>query len=94
MEVIDAITYPDASFASTHVSQQGDTVAVAGTLTFHGVTKEIISTGTGKWSDGRLVVLENFNISMTSYGIDRPSLLMIPVQDTIRFTLQATFRVQ
>ncbi len=94
MEVIDAITYPDASFASTSVTETGDSLVVSGKMTFHGVTKEIISSGTAKWSPGKVAVSERFNISMTSFGIDRPSLLLMPVEDTIHFSLQAVFQIQ
>ncbi len=91
MEVIDAITYPDASFTSTEIRQSGDTLSVNGALTFHGVTKPIIASGSSQWLPDTLHVEAGFTISMTEFGVERPSLLLIPVSDTIRFTLQAAF---
>jgi polyisoprenoid-binding protein YceI len=92
MEVVDAITYPDASFASTRVVQDGENLAVTGNLTFHGVTKEVLAAGTAKWADGKLTVNEKFAFCMTTFGIEKPSLLLMPVNDTLHFALQAVFK--
>jgi polyisoprenoid-binding protein YceI len=94
MEVIDAITYPDASFSGTSVTQTADHVTVAGKLTFHGVTKDVVSHFDSRWSSDSLVVSGGFTVSLTDYQIDRPSLLMIPVSDSLYFSLQAAFSLK
>jgi polyisoprenoid-binding protein YceI len=94
MEVVDAITYPEASFTGSDFSRQGDSLTVRGKLTLHGVTREVTSHGTAVWSGNELDVQENFVINMTEYGIERPSLLMMPVEDAVRFTMKAVFRKQ
>jgi polyisoprenoid-binding protein YceI len=91
MEVIDAITYPNASFSSTSIIQRGDSVTVAGKLTFHGVTKDVVLLGVTKWSQNRLDVQGGFEISLTAFQVQRPSLLMVPVKDELQFTLKASF---
>jgi polyisoprenoid-binding protein YceI len=91
MEVIDAITYPEVTFASTSIAQAGDSVNVTGKLTFHGVTKEIVLRGLSTWSDHKLVVHGGFAISLTGFNIERPSLLMIPVEDALTFSIVAAF---
>ncbi len=90
-EVVDAISYPMVAFTSTRVIAHGDSIAVAGTLNFHGVTKPVTAEGTAVWSGRELSVQGGFNISLTEFQIDRPSLLMVPVQDTLRFTVHAVF---
>ncbi len=92
MEVIDALTYPEVRFVSTSVAQNGDSVKVLGNLTFHGVTKEITIPAALKWSANRLDVHGDFVVSLTAFKIERPSLLMIPVSDDIRFTIVAAYR--
>ncbi len=92
MEVVDALTYPEASFSSTSISQSGDSVKVTGKLTFHGVTKEVTIPAALKWSPNRLDVNGSFEISLTAFKIDRPSLLMIPVSDALKFTIVAAYR--
>ncbi len=93
MEVVDALTYPDVTFLSTSVSRQGDSLTVAGKLTFHGVTKDVTARGRADWGGGRLALSAHFNLSLTDFRIERPSLLMMPVADTLRFTLSAEFNL-
>lgn len=91
MEVVESIKYPDVTFVSTAVAQSGDSIKVAGKLTFHGVTNDIVMSGVTKWSEGRLVVQGGFDLSLTAFKVQRPALLMIPVDDTLRFALTAGF---
>jgi polyisoprenoid-binding protein YceI len=94
MEVIDAITYPDVTFAGNTVAQAGDSITVNGKLTFHGVTKDITMLGVTSWSDDSLKVQGRFDITLTGFNIERPSLLMIPVKDTLYFSLMASFAIK
>lgn len=91
MEVIDAMTYPDVEFTGTSYQQNGDNITVTGKLAFHGVTKEITVPGTTAWSNDKLVVTGQFALSLAAFNIERPSLLMVPTEDTLRFTYTATF---
>lgn len=91
MEVIDALSYPEATFVSTAVSSSHDTLTVDGKLTFHGVTRNISSRAVSEWSASRLAVHATFPISLTDFHIERPSLLFVQVSDTLRFSLTAVF---
>ena len=94
MEVIDAISYPEASFSSTSVARNGDSIEVAGRLTFHGVTKDIVLGAMTKWSQGRLEVDGGFEVSLTAFNIERPALLLIPVEDRLTFSFAAVFEIE
>ncbi|RPI05352.1 MAG: YceI family protein [Ignavibacteriae bacterium] len=91
MEVVDAMTYPYASFISKSISQQGDSITVTGQLTFHGVKKDVVMKGVTKWFPKIIDIDGEFAISLTAFQIERPSLLMVPVSDELVFTLKATF---
>jgi polyisoprenoid-binding protein YceI len=91
MEVIDAIQYPEVSFSSTAISQQGDSVHVSGTLLFHGQSGHIVIDGDAQWSPGRLEIRGRFDVRLTDFKIERPSLLLIPVEDKLSFTLDAVY---
>ena len=91
MEVVDALTYPDVLFTSTSIIQRGDSVWATGKLTFHGVTNEITMAGASKWQQNKLEVSGAFDLSLTAFKVERPSLLMIPVEDKLGFTLAAAF---
>ncbi len=92
MEVIDAITYPDVNFSSTSIVQNADSLKAMGKLTFHGITKEIIIAAVTKWSPDRLEVRGSFDISLTDFKVERPSLLMIKSDDILKFSLIAVFK--
>ena len=91
MEVIDAIDYPEVNFASSSIAQAGDTLKITGKLTFHGVTQEVVMAAIPRWTPGKLEVSGHFDLSLTAFKIERPALLMIPVEDTLHFTFAATF---
>lgn len=91
MEVIESIKYPDVTFASTAVTQNADSIVVSGKLTFHGVTNEIVMRGVAKWGQDKLSVEGEFDVSLTAFKIERPALLMVPVDDELRFLLKAAF---
>jgi polyisoprenoid-binding protein YceI len=91
MEVIDAITYPDADFASTSIAQNADSLKVTGKMTFHGVTNNIVIPAVCKWSADTITVRGQFDLSLTEFKIDRPSLLLMPVDDALKFSFVAVF---
>jgi polyisoprenoid-binding protein YceI len=91
MEVIDALTYPDVNFVSTSITQSGDSIKVAGKMTFHGVVKDIIIPAACTWSANKLKVQGNFDLSLTEFKIERPALLLIPVDDVLKFSFVVVF---
>ena len=93
MEVIDAISYPEVSFVSSSVTEIGDSLKVTGKLTFHGVTRDIVAMAASKWSIDKIEVRGSFVLSLTDFKIERPSLLMIPVEDALRFTFAAAWKL-
>jgi len=93
MEVIDALSFPDSRFTSSSITQKGDSLKVYGKLTFHGITKDITISAATKWSNNKLVVNGNFEISLTAFKVERPSLLIIPVKDALKFSLTQVFNL-
>jgi len=91
MEVIDAINYPDVQFISNFVSTYGDSIKAIGQLTFHGVTKDITIIGKSVWSENQIVISGAFDISLTDFNIERPSLLMIKVDDALKFSVKSVY---
>ncbi len=91
MEVIDAIEYPEAMFTSTQIEQRGDSLYATGKLNFHGITRDVVIAAKPSWSQDKLIVDGAFSILLSDFKVERPSLLMIPVDNTLRFTLTAVF---
>ncbi len=93
MEVVEVISYPDAQFISSSVTQKGDSLQIWGKLTFHGVTKDIYLHAFSNWSNNQLIVTGGFDISLTEFHIQRPTLLLIPVNDDLKFTFKQVFNL-
>jgi len=94
MEVIDAIEFPDARFEGTGFVQKGDSLFITGKVTFHGVTRDMTAGAVSRWSQGSLEVHGSFDLSLEAFKIDRPSLLMIPVEDKLSFEFVAVFGLE
>lgn len=94
MEVIDAIDYPEARFDGTGFTRKGDSLYIAGKVTLHGVTRDIVAGAVTHWTEGKLEVDGSFVLSLEAFKIERPSLLMIPVEDTLSFSFVAVFALE
>lgn len=93
MEVVEELYYPDARFISSSVTQNGDSLQIWGNLTFHGVTKKTYIAAFADWNNNKLTVDGKFDISLTAFKIKRPSLLLIPVNDTLKFWFTQVFNI-
>ncbi len=91
MEVLDALEYPTVSFESTAIRQTGGDLAVTGNLTFHGQTRPVSFAATDSTRRDTLSVQGTAKVSLTAFGIERPSLLMIPVHDTLSISFLMRF---
>ena len=91
MEVVGYRKYPKVSFASTSVKPGRDGYDVAGDLTFHGQTRPVNFHVTPKLTPGRIEISGQFAVKLSEFGVERPSLMLVPVKDelTIRFDLFA-----
>jgi polyisoprenoid-binding protein YceI len=93
MEVIESIKYPDVTFTSTAITRNADSIFVSGKITFHGVTQDILMRGVASWAQNKLKVEGGFELSLTAFKVERPSLLMVSVADALRFSLKAAFAI-
>ena len=91
MEVIDAISFPEASFSSTSITSKNDSLFVTGKLIFHGVTREITMNAQQQVTEKKIIIHAGFTISLTSFKVERPSLLLIPVKDELSFSLTTAY---
>ena len=86
IEALDAIQFSVITFSSASITGDDSTVTVTGNLTFHGVTRSITFETKNKITDKRIEVVGSFNVKMSEYKIENPSLMGIPTRDT--FTLK------
>jgi len=86
MEVTDAIKYPNITFASTSIKQNGNILDISGKLTFHGITKEISLKAEKKVENGKAKITGNFSVNMKDYNIDPPSLMAMETDEEIKLS--------
>ena len=93
IEVIDGIKFPQISFGSTSVVQEGMTLNVEGNLTFHGIARPISFKATQKRNGNQIIITGDFEVKMTDYSIDPPSLMGISCKDWIKLTFSAVYNM-
>jgi len=91
MEATDAIKYPAVTFASTSIKQVGDSLQIAGNLTFHGVTKPVNIKAGKKLVNKTAEITGAFSINMKEYKIDPPTLMGVATDENIKFTFKMVY---
>jgi polyisoprenoid-binding protein YceI len=92
LEVLDGIRYPNVTFVSQQVVPNADgTLKATGKLTFHGVTKPTVLVCTRKDNGNSLTIDGLFDINMTDFNIEQPSLLGMKADNAIKIKFTASF---
>ena len=94
LEVLEALKYPNVTFVSQSVQPNADgSLTVAGRLTFHNVTRPVTVQATRKEAAGKMTVEGNFDVNLSDYKIERPSLMMMPVDDKMNLKFVIVFPI-
>lgn len=93
VEVLDGLKYPNVTFSSQDVRANPDgSLTANGKLTFHNVTKPISIQATRREANGQLILDGKFDVKLTDYNVERPSLLAVPVEDQFNMSFSLVFR--
>ena len=79
----DAIEFPEVVFESTQAKVVNDSIYIEGNLTFHGITKKVKTSAIIKL-DEYPSVNGTFDINLSDFNVQRPSLMFIKIKDRIR----------
>ena len=79
----DAIEFPEVVFKSTQAKVVNDSIYIEGNLTFHGITKKVKTSAFIKL-DEYPSVNGTFDINLSDFDVQRPSLMFIKIKDRIR----------
>ena len=79
----DAMDHPVVLFKSTNINIKSDSVYIEGDMTFHGITKQI-KTVAAMFTRESPKISGSFNINLSDYNIERPTLLFVKIADKIR----------
>ncbi len=91
MEVTEAIKYPTVSFVSSSVKDNGNSVDVTGTITFHGVSKQITFTAKEESSAKQKIVSGDFVLLIEDFKIERPSMMMMKTENEMKMSFSVEF---
>ena len=79
----DAIEFPEVVFKSTQAKVVNDSIYIEGNLTFHGITRKVKTSAFIKLDDFPSVN-GTFDINLSDFNVQRPSLMFIKIKDRIR----------
>lgn len=91
IEVTEALKYPNINFVSTKIEQNGNKLKVTGNLTFHGVSQAITFDANIKNIKNKIQVEGGFEVKMTKFKIEPPSLLGVSTDDNIKLKFIAVY---
>jgi polyisoprenoid-binding protein YceI len=94
VEVLEGIKFPNVTFVSSDIKAGDNGSLVAkGNLTFHGVTKPVTLQATRKEEGGKMTLNGEFLVSMSTYNIERPSLMGLKTEDQMTLKFNVVFPV-
>lgn len=92
LEATDALKYPNVTFSSKSIEINGNKLTIKGTLKFHGVSNNISFIAYKSKHNNSTEIKGGFDIKMTDYKIDPPSLMGIATDDNIRIDFDMFFK--
>lgn len=91
LETTEALKYPAISFLSNSIKQTGNKLKVSGTLSFHGVSRDITFEAEKNIVNNKAEIKGSFIIKMTQYKIAPPALMGIASDDNIRIDFYVVY---
>ncbi len=85
------LKYPNITFSSKSIKQEGNKLSVDGTLSFHGVNKDISFVAEEKKNKNQVEVTGGFDVKMTEFNIEKPTLMGVATDDNIKITFDVLY---
>lgn len=94
IEAMEGIKYPNVSFTSQEIEVgTNGNMTIKGNLTFHGVAKPMVVQATSKTANGKMTVEGGFDFKLTDFKVERPSLMMVAVEDEVKMKFSIAFKI-
>lgn len=92
METLEGIKFPHVTFVSSDIKAgENGALEAKGNLTFHGVTKPVTLQATRKESGGKMTLVGEFPVMMSTFNIERPSLMGMKTEDGMILRFNVVF---
>lgn len=91
MEATEAIKYPNVTFVSSSINIEGSEFTSSGNLTFHGISQPLALKGKFSKENNKLIFSGEFNIKLTQFKVDPPSLMGIRAEEDCKLAFKVVF---
>lgn len=91
IEALEGLKYQKVTFTSNKIKSENNTLTAEGNLNFHGVTKPVTITVTRTDSDKRIALDGKFDILLSQFQVERPSLFGIKTRDEVKLSFKVFF---
>ena len=91
LEVMEALKYPKVVFTSNAIKAVNNTLTAEGNLTFHGITKPVKMVVTREDSANKIVLEGKFDILLSEFQVERPSLFGVKTKDEVKMHFKVAF---
>jgi hypothetical protein len=94
---MESETYPNATFSGVlselPTEQEGARqVTARGKLTIHGVSREVVISGSLQWSGSRLMMTSKFTVRLEEHKITIPTLMWQNIAEEVEVRVNLTLR--
>lgn len=92
MEVTEALKYPNVTFTSSSITIEGGDFKASGNLTFHGIIQPVTLQGKLVKEGAKLIFTGGFNLKMTQFKVEPPSLMGISTDDEFKLEFKVVYQ--
>ena len=92
IEVTEAIKFPNVTYVSTSVTIDGTDFTSSGNVTFHGISQPVALKGKLTREGNKLIFAGDFNLKMTQFKIDPPTLMGISTNDDFKLEFKVSYQ--
>jgi polyisoprenoid-binding protein YceI len=93
MEVLESLKFPKVTFVSSKIKSLSDMLTVEGNLNFHGISKPITIVASREDFINKLVIEGKFDVSLTDFKVERPSLFGLKTDDIFNVKFKLIFNL-
>ena len=89
--VLDALRIPNIIFRSTEIVDSINVINVSGTISFHGIEKDLNVLLDKSTENNNISLKGKFIINLSDFNIERPSLLLQKINNEIEIQINLIF---
>ena len=92
IEVTEAIKFPNVTYVSSSVTIDGSDFTSSGNVTFHGISQPVALKGKWTREGNKFIFTGDFNLKMTQFHVDPPSLMGINTNDDFKLDFKVVYQ--